>query len=288
MRNLLFVSFLFITTMSFAQKPIEISLWPDGAPNSNGLTGTQEDLDGGRVANVVNPSITVYPAAQPNGMAVIMCPGGGYVRLAMNHEGHDMASWFTTQGITYIVLKYRMPNGHYEVPLSDAEQAMRIVRSRAEEWGVNPHRVGIMGASAGGHLAASLATLASSEETSPDFQILFYPVISMNAGVTHAGSLENLLGKNPSKELVDKYCLEQQVTEHTPQAFIMLSSDDGAVPPLNSISYYLSLLNHKVRAALHVYPTGGHGWGFRDSFTYKRQWTGELEKWLREGICWKD
>ena len=199
--------------MLSAQKPVELPLWPDGAPNTNGLTGNQEDLEGGRVANVVNPSITVYRPAKPNGMAVIMCPGGGYGRLAMNHEGHDMAAWFTTQGITYAVLKYRMPNGHHEVPLSDAEQAIRLMRGHAKEWGVNPNRIGIMGASAGGHLAASLATLYSSDATRPDFQVLFYPVISMLKGVTHSGSRKNLLGETPSAELEQKYSLERQMMQ---------------------------------------------------------------------------
>lgn len=284
MRKIILMSFLFISTMLLAQKPVELLLWPNGAPNSNGLTGTEEDLNGGRVANVVNPSITVYRAEKPNGMAIIMCPGGGYARLAMNHEGHDMASWFTTQGITYVVLKYRMPNGNYEVPLSDAEQAIRLVRDHAAEWGINPQRVGIMGASAGGHLAASLASLYSSDKTRPDFQILFYPVISMLKGVTHGGSRQNLIGENPSQELEQKYSLERQVSPRSPQAFIMLSSDDGAVPPINGIGYFLALRDQKVPASLHVYPTGGHGWGFRDNFTYKRQWTGELEKWLRDGL----
>lgn len=284
MRKIILMSFLFISTMLSAQKPVELLLWPNGAPNSNGLTGTEEDLNGGRVANVVNPSITVYRAQKPNGMAIIMCPGGGYARLAMNHEGHDMASWFTTQGITYVVLKYRMPNGNYEVPLSDAEQAIRLVREHAAEWGINPQRVGIMGASAGGHLAASLASLYSSDKTRPDFQILFYPVISMQKGVTHGGSRLNLIGENPSQELEQKYSLERQVSPRSPQAFIMLSSDDGAVPPINGIGYFLALRDQKVPASLHVYPTGGHGWGFRDNFTYKRQWTGELEKWLRDGL----
>ncbi|WP_347075197.1 alpha/beta hydrolase, partial [Bacteroides uniformis] len=182
------------------------------------------------------------------------------------------------------VLKYRMPNGHHEVPLSDAEQAIRMVREHAAEWGVNPQRVGIMGASAGGHLAASLATLYSSDKTRPDFQILFYPVISMQKGVTHGGSRKNLIGENPSQELEQKYSLERQVSPRTPQAFIMLSSDDDAVPPINGIGYFLALRDHKVPASLHAYPTGGHGWGFRDNFTYKRQWTEELEKWLREGL----
>lgn len=281
----IFISVLLsVATMLSAQNTFELSLWPNGAPNSNGLTGTEEDLEGGRVANVVTPSITVYKAEKPNGIAIIMCPGGGYARLAMNHEGHDMAPWLNAQGITYIVLKYRMPNGHYEVPLSDAEQAIRLVRQHAKEWNIRPDRIGIMGASAGGHLAASLATLYSSNETRPDFQVLFYPVISMVPGVTHGGSRQNLLGNNPSQELEDKYTLEKQVNAHTPQAFIMLSADDGAVPPANGIHYFEALLQHQVPATLHVYPTGGHGWGFRNAFTYKRQWTGELEKWLREGL----
>lgn len=284
MKTIFFSILLSVATMLSAQNTFELPLWPAGAPNSNGLTGTEEDLEGGRVANVITPSITVYKADKPNGVAIIMCPGGGYARLAMNHEGHDMAPWLNAQGITYIVLKYRMPNGHYEVPLSDAEQAICLVRQHAKEWNIRPDRIGIMGASAGGHLAASLATLYSSNETRPDFQILFYPVISMVPGVTHGGSRQNLLGNNPSQELEDKYTLEKQVNERTPQAFIMLSADDGAVPPANGIHYFEALLQHQVPATLHVYPTGGHGWGFRDAFTYKRQWTGELEKWLREGL----
>lgn len=287
MKTIFFSILLSVATMLSAQNTFELPLWPAGAPNSNGLTGTEEDLEGGRVANVIKPSITVYKADKPNGIAIIMCPGGGYARLAMNHEGHDMAPWLNAQGITYIVLKYRMPNGHYEVPLSDAEQAIRLVRQHAKEWNIRPDRIGIMGASAGGHLAASLATLYSSNETRPDFQILFYPVISMVPGVTHGGSRQNLLGNNPSQELEDKYTLEKQVNERTPQAFIMLSADDGAVPPANGIHYFEALLQHQVPATLHVYPTGGHGWGFRDAFTYKRQWTGELEKWLREGLKFK-
>ena len=259
MRKILFLSLLFAATMLSAQSPVELPLWPDGAPNTNGLTGEQEDLKGGRVANVTHPSITVY-----------------------------MAAWFTTQGITYAVLKYRMPNGHNEVPLSDAEQAIRLVRKHAGEWGVNPTRIGIMGASAGGHLAASLATLYGSDATRPDFQILFYPVISMLKGVTHSGSRQNLIGETPSAELEQKYSLERQVSPKTPQAFIMLSADDATVLPINGIGYFLALREQKVPATLHVYPTGGHGWGFRDSFTYKRQWTGELEKWLREGLTFPE
>ena len=284
MKTILVTALLIMTTSLCAQKPIELPLWPNGAPNSNELKGDEQEMDNGRVSNIKNPDITVYRAEHPNGMAVIMCPGGGYARLAMNHEGHDMAPWFNTQGITYVVLKYRMPNGHKEVPFSDVEQAIRLVRQHAAEWNINPAKVGIMGASAGGHLASTLATHYTSKETRPDFQILLYPVITMDANFTHAGSRENLITKNPSADLIAKYSNELQVNAQTPQAFIALSSDDKAVLPQNSINYYLALLKHNVPATMHIYPTGGHGWGFRDNFTYKRQWTDELEKWLRNSV----
>ena len=271
-----------------AQNPIEMPLWPDGPLGSNGLTGDEIVSEGGIISNVTKPSIIVFRPSNPNGIAIIMCPGGSYVRLAMNHEGLDMASWFNTLGITYIILKYRMPDGHSEIPLSDAEQAMRLVRAKAADWGVNPHHVGIMGASAGGHLAASLATMFTSEETRPDFQILLYPVISMSPGTTHALSRKELIGENASKELETRYSLEMQVSSRTPQAFIALSADDGTVPPSNGINYFSALLEHGVPASLHVYPVGKHGWGFRDSFKYKRQWTGELEKWIFDGLEWND
>lgn len=213
-----------------------------------------------------------------------MCPGGGYGWQATGHEGHDMAEWFNRQGITYVVLKYRLPQGDHTLPLADAEQAMRLVRSHAEEWGVNPSKVGIMGASAGGHLASTLATHYSSPETRPDFQVLFYPVITMDASYTHMGSRVNLIGENPTKELEKKFSNELQVTADTPKAFIMLSSDDDAVPVANGVNYYTALLANKVRASLHAYPEGGHGWGYGEGFLYKSQWTAELEKWLREEI----
>lgn len=282
MKKIFFILAMFFTVQLFAQKPLEMLLWPNGAPNSNGLTSPEEDLEGGRVANVVNPSITVYRADKPNGMAIVACPGGGYVRLAMNHEGHDMADWFNAQGITYIVLKYRMPNGYHEVPRTDAEQAIRIVREHAKEWHINPEQVGIMGSSAGGHLAASVATLFSDESVRPNFQVLFYPVISMKPGITHAGSRAALITDDATAELEGKYCLEKQVSELTPPAFIMLSADDKAVIPQNSIDYFMALREKGVSATMHIYPIGGHGWGFRDSFIYKAQWTDELLKWLQQ------
>ena len=268
--------FVLSQTWLHAQQPLELKLWPEGMPNDNGMTCQEEN----GVLYVAEPTLTVYPATEGNGMAIVACPGGGYGKLAMDHEGKDMAAWFNNQGITYAVLKYRMPNGHKEVPLSDARQAMRILRHRAGEWQLK--RIGIMGFSAGGHLASTVATHFEDEESHPDFQILFYPVISMNPEYTHRGTHDNLLGKQPAKEEEDDFSNELHVDGNTAPAFILHSSDDRSVPVAHSLNYYTALLRHQVPATLHIYPIGGHGWGYRDSFTYKREWTGELEKWLRE------
>ena len=256
---------------------IELKLWEQGAPNSNELK------EGDKMYH--EATLTVYPApkGRNTGMAVIACPGGGYSHLATAHEGYDQAAWYNAQGITFAVLVYRLPNMHKEVPLSDAQQAIRIMRQRGSEWGVSPNKNGIQGSSAGGHLAATAATHFDAEETvRPDFQILFYPVVSLDNEITHQGTRTWLLGKTPDEETVRLYCNELQVTPRTPQAFILHSSDDRAVPVENSLRYYRALVQNKVPVTMHLYPVGGHGWGFRDSFPYKAQWTNELEKWLRE------
>lgn len=279
-KRLLAVCLMTTTLCSMAQKKTEILIW-DESP----LEITEAKLEAARAKDFTkDPAITVYTPKKPTGKTIVMCPGGGYSHEADAHEGHDMADWFNSQGITYIVLKYRLPHGDHTIPLADAEQAMRVVRKYAGELGVDPAKVGIAGASAGGHLASTLATHYSSAETRPDFQVLFYPVVSMEKGKTHQGSRDNLLGKDATDELAAKYCNEKHVTSDTPRAFIMLSSDDGAVPPVNSIAYYEALVDHKVPVSLHAYPKGGHGWGFRDKFPYKSQWTQELEKWLREEV----
>ncbi len=255
--------------------PVILDVWPDGAPNDSGLTGPEQPLENGRVANITRATLTVYPAANPNGIAVIMCPGGGYRRLAMNHEGYDMAPWFNNLGVTYAVLKYRMPNGLIEVPLSDGLRSIEILREHASEWGIDPHKIGIMGASAGGNLATQVATHFTSASNRPDFQVLFY-------AVTRVGSNPALmLGENPSQARIDQYTSVKHVTAQTPPAFIMCSADDTSVPCINSIEYFLALRENGVGATLHIYPSGGHGWGFQDSFAYKREWTGELERWLQ-------
>lgn len=278
MKKYITLFMLLVSSSLLAQKPIVIKLWPDGAPNTNGITTAEKPLENGRVTDVTEPTLTIYPAHKPNGMAIVACPGGGYVRLAMNHEGHDMANWFNGQGITLAVLKYRMPNTHHDVPLSDALQAIRIMKEHADEWKID--QVGIMGASAGGHLASTAATHFT-DDSRPDFQILFYPVVTMK-NATHQGSKNHLLGENASQDLVELYSNELQVTPNTPPAFIMHSSDDRSVPVSNSLDYYSALIKNGVSATMHLYPIGGHGWGYNDYFIYKRQWTGELEKWLRE------
>ena len=195
----------------------------------------------------------------------------------MNHEGHDMATWFNKQGITYAVLKYRMPNGDITIPISDALQAIRTLRERAEEWNIDPEKVGIMGASAGGNLAAQAATQFTSEEDRPDFQILFYPFIMMSKW--HAQSL--LMG-DASDEAVDRYWASKQVKENTPPAFLLCSADDRTVPCQNSIEYFQALRAKGIQATLHIYPSGGHGWGYEEWMPYKREWTAELERWIEQ------
>ena len=273
MKKILLLGALAFSSLLSAQTPIQVKLAKekvvDEKPVIKGWINGDEYTEA---------TLTIYPAKKPNGQAIVACPGGGYAGIATTHEGHDMAAWFNTQGITYAVLHYRMPYGKHEVPLSDAHQAIRYLRKNADKWGIQT--VGIMGSSAGGHLASTAATHFTAE-TRPDFQILFYPVVTMGE-FTHQGSKNNLLGMNPSEELVKLYSNELQVNEQTPPAFIMHSSDDTAVPVQNTINYYLAMCKHGVPASVHFYPTGGHGWGYNESFPYKMQWKNELEKWLKE------
>lgn len=232
--------------------------------------------------DIEQPSLRVFlPAPElATGRAVVACPGGGYSGLAVNHEGYDWAPYFNKQGIALIVLKYRMPKGDRTLPISDAEAAMKMVRDSADVWNLNPNDVGIMGFSAGGHLASTIAT-HTPEALRPNFQILFYPVITMDKSFTHMGSHDNLLGKDASAELEKEFSNEKQVTKETPRAFIVYSDDDKVVPPANGVNYYLALNKKGVPSVLHIYPTGGHGWGIREDFLYKSEMQNELTSWLR-------
>ena len=276
MKKLLTMGLLALTSLfASGQKPVQVKLWEGEGTVVNEKPVIKFWINGDEYTEA---TITIYPASKPNGQAIVACPGGGYAGIAVTHEGHDMAAWFNTQGITYAVLHYRMPYGKHEIPLSDVHQAIRYLRKNANQWGIKT--LGVMGFSAGGHLASTAATHFTAE-TRPDFQILFYPVITMGE-YTHKGSKDNLMGKNPSEELVRHYSNELQVNEQTPQAFILHSSNDKGVPVVNSIYYYQALLKNGVSATMHLYPVGGHGWGYNENFPYKSQWKEELEKWLRE------
>lgn len=267
------------TLPTFAQNKayIEIPLWEKGLPNSNGT----EQLTPNEKEGIYKPLIRVYLPAKntATGRAVIAFPGGGYRGLAYDREGFDFAPYFNQQGIAFIVLIYRMPKGHREVPIADAEEAIRLVQQHANDWHINSKDIGIMGSSAGGHLASTIATHTSAD-LRPAFQILLYPVITMDSTYTHSGSRRNLLGESPTAELIDHYSNEKQVTSETPRAFIALSDDDTVVPPANGVNYYLALNQKQVPAALHIYPTGGHGWGVRENFKYHVEFLMELKQWL--------
>ena len=259
------------------KQPIDIALWENGPAEKNYDEGAGYDEN----RQIYQPSIRIFlPEGKNTGRAVIICPGGAYYGLAYDHEGYAYADYFKHQGIALIVLKYRMPHGNHKVPMSDLCEAMRVVKSHTTEWGINPDDIGVMGFSAGGHLASTFATHYPAE-LKPAFQILIYPVISMDSDITHQGSRENLIGNQPDPQLVDYYSNENHVTDESPRAFIALSGDDSAVPPENSLRYYTALLRHKVPASLHIYPSGEHGWGYNESFRFKKAVHDELTDWLR-------
>ncbi|HCO68571.1 MAG TPA: xylanase [Dysgonomonas sp.] len=261
-----------------------IKLW-DGAPPTNNEITEPERNENGSVGNVTNPEMIIYlpPKEINRKIAVIICPGGGYSRLAMNHEGHQFAQWLQAQGIAGIILKYRMPNKHKEVPLEDFQQAIQHVRSNAVEWDLVDEnmntKVGVAGFSAGGHLASTASTHFTSNEVRPDFSILFYPVITMGQ-YTHEGSKNNLLGNNPSANDLLAYSNESRVNEQTPPAILLLSDDDTAVPSMNSIMYYKALKDNNISATMYIFPEGGHGWGMRDNFKYHNEMLSLLKSWL--------
>ena len=267
-RLLLAIGLFTLSLTSAAQRTIDQKLWPAGASNDNG--------DARDTATV---RIFLPDAQLATGRAVVICPGGGYQSLAMNHEGYDWAPFFNSKGVAVVVLKYRMPHGHEMVPRTDAEQAIRLVRQNARLWNIRTNEVGIMGFSAGGHLASTVATHAAAD-VKPDFQILFYPVITMNRASTHQGSHDNLLGKGADKADENEYSNELHVNHATPRAFIALCDDDDVVPSSNGVDYYTELFHFDVPAALYVYPGGGHGFGMRTNFRYHTEMLLELSEWL--------
>lgn len=227
--------------------------------------------------------LTAYLPAQPSGRAIVDLPGGGYSHLAVDHEGHQWADWMNRQGIAFFVLEYRMPKGDRTIPLTDAYRAMTTVRDSATAWRVNPYDVGIMGFSAGGHLASAVSTHAP-WAARPNFSILFYPVVSMDERVTHKGSCANFLGAEGMKDqrLIQQWSNDACVRRHlTPPACVILSTDDRVVPPVtNGVAYYSAMRRAGNNCALYAYPSGGHGYGIRKNFAFHEQMLGDLKAWL--------
>ena len=284
----------------FAQNQI-LPLWEGDPPNyrETGEVTIMDTSDIVVVRMVQKPDLAIYLPSERNatGEAVVVCPGGGYSVLAYDWEGSDIACWLNSQGIAAFVLKYRLPGNKSNIipresPLMDAQRAMRLVRFNAEKWNVDPTKIGVMGFSAGGHLASTLSTHydrgnPSSEDPveqvscRPDFSVLVYPVISFQEEITHMGSRTNLLGAHASAELVDYYSNELQVTPDTPPAILIHSGDDDAVPVENSIAYYKALRANNIDSELHIYPYGGHGYSLAIGRGHLSTWPDRVIDWIR-------
>lgn len=260
-----------------------IKIWDNStAPHSSELTSPEAETSPNIIGSVTEAVLYVFEAdpAKATGQAIVICPGGGYAVVCMSYEGVEMAKWLASQGITCGVLKYRMPNGHKEVPLEDAVEALRIMRRNAADLKIDPAKVGIMGFSAGGHLAAYTSNFAPEGEK-PAFSILFYPVITGEDGLCHKGSFDNLLGTDATVAQRAEYSLETRVTRSTPPALLLLSDHDTVVPPISSTRYYNALKKHGIKASMHIYPEGWHGWGISPDFPYREAWQASLLDWLK-------
>jgi acetyl esterase/lipase len=289
--------FLSVIMMNLARGQGVLPLYTGKIPNSKPSSNQekQEVRDNGMViiSAISIPTLTVFvpKTPSPSRTSVIIFPGGGYHINAIKHEGLDIAKKLNEWGVTAFVLKYRIPDDATMInkeigPLQDAQQAISFVRQNASKWNIDPGKIGIMGFSAGGHLASTAATHFKNpviENTNvsvrPDFLVLGYPVISFSDSIGHTGSRDNLLGKTPSREKILEYSNELQVTSETPPSFIIHAGDDKGVLPANSIAFYQSLLKHDVPAELHIYERGGHGFGMNNP-TSEEKWMNSLRNWL--------
>ena len=289
-----YAAFVWAAAMASAlAEPAIEPLYPDGVPGAKDIAAE----------HVPHIAVWLPPAAKANGAAIVVCPGGGYGFLADDHEGRQIAEWLNSLGVAAFVLKYRHRNagnfGH-PAPLDDAQRAIRIVRSRADQWQVDPARIGILGFSAGGHLASTAGTHFDRGKSDaadpierascrPDFMVLCYPVISLTTAYKHQGSLNNLLGKDPDPKLVESLSNENQVTAETPPTFLLHTDEDTAVPPENSVLFYLALRRAKVPAELHVYSKGPHGIGLGKDTLGARHWPEACAEWMQgRGLLGKE
>jgi acetyl esterase/lipase len=298
--KLFFILTFFIAFTSFSQTQNEvIPLWQNEIPGAiaNNDYKEEQEVKGGMVefySKVSVPTLTVFKPEKPNGTAVVICPGGAYLRLYMIGEGYKVAKWLNSIGVTAFILKYRLPHDQIMKdktigPLQDAQESIRYLRRNAEKWNINPDKVGIIGFSAGGHLASTLSThyndavykVADNSSAKPNFSILVYPVISMDETITHKGSKTNLLGTEPSKELIEKYSNDKQIDAATPPTYIVHAFDDTSVVIENSIQYFLALRKNKVPSEIHLFQTGKHGFGMGRPATTSQNWTKQCEEWLK-------
>jgi acetyl esterase/lipase len=299
-------SLLFAATLAInasAQTQI-LKVWPDGIPGSiRSETYFEESAVTGDIVSlyekVTDPSLTVFlpPAEKATGTAVLICPGGGYGVLAFDHEGFAIARWLNSNGIAGIILKYRLPSDLIMKdksvgPLQDAQEAMRIIRRKASQWKINQHKIGVIGFSAGGHLASTLSThfaekvyeVKDTTSARPDFSLLIYPVVTFDSSFTHAGTRQNLIGDKPSEYTVRYFSNELRITRNTPPAFLVHSADDKVVPVKNSIVYFEALLRNNIRAEIHIFEKGGHGYGLAINEETESAWPDLCLRWLKENL----
>lgn len=255
----------------------DVDLWPQGIPRDNGIDYSK--LPENSWEKVPKMQVSLPSKKDKPTRAVIICPGGAYIGLALIHEGLMWHQYFKKENIAAITLTYRLPHQHSEVPANDVYQAIRIIKEHSKEWNIDPSQIGIMGSSAGGHLASTVATHAP-DEFRPAFQILLYPVITMDKRYTHDLSRKMLIGDHPTPEVVNQYSNEKQVDSKTPPAFIVLADDDDVVSPVNSAWYYAALKEKRIPANLHVYPKGGHGFGMSHKWNYNANMLLDLSDWL--------
>jgi len=302
MKKIVFICLLTVICIPelFAQGPIP--LWEKGAIPNHRQSEAKEWLapkDILMIMNVQTPTLEIFLPSKrnANSMAVLIFPGGGYSGVSYDWEGTDYAKWFNSQGVAAFVLKYRMPQAEsvitsFKAPIQDAQRAIRFIRFNASKFNINKNKIGVIGSSAGGHLASTLGTHldinyykpqndVDKESARPDFMMLIYPVISMKKGITHGGSRDSLLGKKPSEDLILQFSNELQVTEKTPPTFIVHSGNDNAVPVENSIRLYQALVKNKIEVTLHIFPKGGHGYSMGHSRNNAPNWTNLAAQWLQ-------
>lgn len=298
MKQTLFLIFLLKSLTIMGQNSMEMPLYDGAVPNSKPSTLVEKvetRADKSRfISGTSTPTLTAYIPEKGNGMAIVVCPGGGYRGVSIDKEGHNVAKALNEKGIAAFVLKYRTPNDTFCIdkslaPLQDAQQALRTVRKNAVKWHINTSKVGIMGFSAGGHLASTASThftknadsaVMDTTNVRPDFAILLYPVISFSEELMHKGSRDNLIGKTPSAEMTKLYSNELQITPQSPPTFIVHAADDKTVKVENSVQYYLSCIKNGVLTEMHLYPKGGHGFGLNNTTT-EDKWIERLFNWLK-------